>query len=327
MSNELDFLWFKLFSTPGIGYKTISIIYEIMKKNNLSIKDIFSLKNDEITDLIIKHSGNRLKNKKFNINQSLDSEIIYMKYQKVKEKGVKIIYPGHELLFDSILKISPILFYKGNISLLKANSIAIAGSRNASNKGLEIARYIAKELAKHGKNIISGYAKGIDTNAHSGALEVDGTTTIVLSYGILEFKIKSNLKDFNWINNTLIVSQFFPEEKWSSKNAMMRNKLIAFLSKGLIIIESGQEKDENEKMSGTFNTGKVALENNIPLFVLSPKCFQNPPSGNEKLIKLGGIEITLENGIERILDYIKKEKEYYKINQNEQLSFFREDEK
>jgi len=67
------------------------------------------------------------------------------------------------------------------------------------------------------------------------------------------------------------------------------------------VIESGPEKDPKGKMSGTFHAGKSALEMGRPLFVLSPQCFEHAPAGNAELIRLGGIEIDLKNGVDQIV--------------------------
>ena len=86
----------------------------------------------------------------------------------------------------------------------------------------------------------------------------------------------------------LVVSQFDPDARWSARNAMARNKLVCALSKAVVVIESGPERDSHGKTSGTFNTAKNAMRMGLPLFVLDPSCFDNPQKGNANLIKLGG---------------------------------------
>lgn len=188
------------------------------------------------------------------------------------------------------------------------------GSRNVEEAAISMTSALAKGLAYEGFNIVSGYAKGVDSAAHLGALESEGTTTIVLSLGILNFEAKKDFKPWFSARNTLVLSQFNPTDKWMARHAMARNKLVCALSEAVIIISSGKEVDDRGKMSGTFDAAKTAMNMNIPVFVLSPKCFNVPPEGNQNLIQLGGHEISPENGIGRILLTLNRQS--MKVNQN-----------
>ena len=113
------------------------------------------------------------------------------------------------------------------------------------------------------------------------------------------------------------MSEFLPNDDWSPSRAMMRNKTIIGLSKAVIVIQSGPERDEKGNMSGTFNSGQLAMKYNIPVFVVKPSIVEDA-KGNNDLIKLGGIEIDSESAI----DIIKKELNNPKPkNYNEQKGF------
>src|SRR5690606_8279040 len=103
---------------------------------------------------------------------------------------------------------------------------------------------------------------------------------------------KREMKDLNWEKNSLFVTQFEPYEKFSGQNAMTRNKLVCAMSKAIVVIRSGPEKDSDGKMSGTFDAGKSAMKMNIPVFVLNPQILRPIPQGNIDLIKIGGIEFS-----------------------------------
>jgi DNA processing protein len=75
------------------------------------------------------------------------------------------------------------LFIKGQRKLLTSDGVAIVGSRNVSDTGIRVARKLAAELANAELNVVSGYARGVDSEAHLGALAAEGTTTMVLPYG------------------------------------------------------------------------------------------------------------------------------------------------
>ncbi len=300
MIADQDYFWFRLFQTSGIGPKNLVSIARIMEKEKISSGEI-PLSKAELSSRfpnLAKIILNKIRKE--------DQENIYLEYQSLLQDDVRIIHPEY---FDYPKKflnlaennsISPVLFGKGNLKLLRDERVAIVGARNVSEQGIKATRHLATELAHNGINIISGYAKGVDSEAHLSALNAEGTTTLVLSYGIKEFRYKKEFNGANWERDTLAISQFSPKTKWIARNAMIRNKLICALAKGVIVIESGLEKDATGKMSGTFNTGITALKMQLPLFVISPNYFDIPPEGNNTLIEQGGIEINPLSDVQKI---------------------------
>lgn len=295
-----DYFWFRLFKTPGIGPKQLIKIARILKAQNIE-PAMLPLNKSELTTLspeLAKILNDKIRKE--------DIVNISEEYVQLKELEVEIMYPGHSDFPLYLLKTTPILFTKGQRKYLKSNSVAIVGSRNVSSKGMRFARKLAGDLSQEEINIVSGYAKGVDTEAHFGALEAEGTTTIVLPYGIKELHQKKAFKEFNWQRDVLVVSQFDPSVKWFSHNAMIRNKLVCALSRAVVVIESGPERDAQGKMSGTFNTAKAALNMNIPLFVLDPTCLEKHSVGNDSLIDLGGIKLDGKNCAKHIVKHISK---------------------
>jgi predicted Rossmann fold nucleotide-binding protein DprA/Smf involved in DNA uptake len=106
----------------------------------------------------------------------------------------------------------------------------------------------------------------------------------------------------DWEKNSLFVTQFAPYEKFSGQNAMVRNKLVCAMSKAIVVMASGPEKDSQGKMSGTFDAAKAALKMNIPVFVLSPEILKPIPQGNIDLIKIGAIPFANGNDIVKFLE-------------------------
>lgn len=298
MNINRDYFWFRLFKTRGIGPKLLASIAKILETQQL---DPEMLPRNQ-SELSAQFPGlAKILNGKI---REEDREKVLEEYELLKNLGVEIIYPGHSDFPLNLLEISPVLFTKGQRKRLMLDSVAIVGSRNVSDKGISITRKLAGDLANKGINIVSGYAKGVDSEAHLGALEAEGTTTMVLPYGIKELHPKKAFKQFNWKQDVLAVSQFDPNVKWLARNAMIRNKLVCALSKAVVVIESGPEKDEQGKMSGTFNTAKMALDMGLPLFVLDPSYFDNPPRGNADLIKSGGKRLNSVNGAKQIVECI-----------------------
>ena len=305
MISNLEYYWYKLFSVKGIGNKALHSIYSVLEKEKISMKDFFTLNEREFRNKFSTIYLNNHFDLDYNSLRSLEEEKIDTHYNKLKEENIDIItlesniYP--QRLTKRMQENSPaILFCKGYLHLLRADSIAIVGSRNVEDlQIIQRIKQISKELSLSGFNIISGYAKGVDITAHVSALESGGTTTFILSHGFNHLSIKREIYSLDWKKSGLFISQFAPYEKFTGYNAMKRNKLTCSLSDKVVVISSGPEKDENGKMSGTFDSGVSALRLKIPLYVLSPALFKVPPKGNIDLIKRGGIEF---RGTEEILE-------------------------
>lgn len=297
-----DYLWYKLFNTKGLGIKSLHKIYNVLTQQNMSVVDLFKLDSERFNSIFSSYNKGKFSSINYDNITSNDESKIYLNYQKIKENGFRIISLEHQEYPQNVKEkmqddAPPILFCKGYIPLLNTLGISIVGSRDVDEFSVLLTKSIAGSLALKGYNVISGYAKGVDANAHLGALENEGTTTVILSYGINYLSIRKEFRQVDWERNTLFVTQFAPYEKFSGRNAMLRNKLVCSMSKAVVVISSGPEIDSNGKMSGTFDAGKTALLMKIPLFVLSPSLFEKVPQGNIDLINKGGIEIKNGNDI------------------------------
>ena len=293
-----DYFWFRLFKTRGIGTKTLAAVARILAAENLN-PEMLSLNQSDLAAQS-PELAKILKDKIYTEN----SEKVSEQYETLKRQKIDIIYPGHPDFPPHLLEIAPILFTKGEKKRLISDSVTIVGARNVSDIGIRITRNLAGELVGNGINIVSGYAEGVDLEAHLGALAAGGTTTIVLSDGIKQLRQKSAFKKFNWNRDVLAVSQFDPDAERHLWYALVRNQLVCGLSKAVVVIESGPEQDAHGKMSGTFYTAKAALDMNLPLFVLNPNCFDNPLKGNADLIALGGYCLNPANGTKEIIERI-----------------------
>ena len=300
MKTNTLYFWFQLFKTHGIGPKTLAAVAKVLEAENLTPEML--PRNQSDLSAQFPALARILKDK----IRPEDREKISTAYEQLKRQGVDIIYPGHPDFPPQLLEISPILFVKGEKKRLTSDSITIVGARDVSDTGIRMTRHLSDEFVGKGINIVSGYAKGVDTEAHLSALEAGGTTTLVLSDGIKQLRQKSAFKKFNWDRDILTVSQFDPDTKWSAWNSIERNQLVCALSKAVVVIESGPERDTQGKMSGTFITAKIALDLNLPLFVLNPSCLDKPPAGNETLIALGGYSFDPVDGAEKIVEHISE---------------------
>lgn len=306
-----EYSTFMLLNAPGFGAKSIYYVFENLKKNKLTTNDLFDLDISELYKIFPEIGQGKFSRASLSSLNTLDDDTMFNSFQKLKDDQVHIIGLDDERYPQSVIEklnqnAPPILFCKGNLQLLNTKGISIVGSRDVSDFAIMLTKRIANRLAENGYNVTSGYAKGVDTSAHLGALEGNGTTTMILSYGVNHLSVKKDIKDFNWQKNTLFVTQFLPYEKFSGQNAMIRNKLVCAVSQAVIVISSGPERDTSGKMSGTFDAGLSALNMKVPLFVLSPSLLNpNPPQGNIDLIRLGGVSLSNGNELVEYLDSIE----------------------
>ena len=284
MNGDNTFAWFRLFSTKGYGPASIHTLYARLVEHNLNVSDLFELDENRMTE-IFGPKGVEIYHKL----RSEDIGEIQDQYESLCGQGVVPIHREHELypgrLLRSMLKQAPaLLFAKGNTALLGAPGIAVVGSRDADEFSLRLARDAAGIAAETGYNVVSGYARGIDTAAHIGALQAQGTTTIVLAYGTDHFVPRSAFSRWDILQDALLLSQFHPREVWRNNYGMLRNNIIVGLSKAVIVIKAGEK-------SGTIVTGNIARKWGCPLLVMSPELFSGEVAGNVILIKKGGKEV------------------------------------
>lgn len=186
---------------------------------------------------------------------------------------------------DLLGRKAPTLRFLGNPALLMSVGVGFCGSRHASTKGIATAKDSAAQLAEWGFTIVSGNAAGVDAEAHRTALEVGGSTILVLPEGISHFRIKKDLQNaWDW-DRVLVISQYPDSSPWAAFRAMERNALIVALSRATIVIEAGET-------GGTLNAGMTTIKHKKPLFVAIYEDMSNSAKGNSILIDLGGIPLS-----------------------------------
>jgi len=196
-----------------------------------------------------------------------------------------VLDDNYPKLLKSVLKanqIPPILFYAGDLSILDRVTIAIIGSRKATEASLAFTQTVAQYIAERGVNVISGNAPGVDQGAYEGATgAVDGYTTVVLPQGIHTLGDVEMYSFFPKIEagKVLLLSQFHSDAPWAVGRAMERNKVITGLAQVVIVAESSLR-------GGTWEAANGALKQKLPVYVRQT---DDDPSlaGNNMLIERG----------------------------------------
>ena len=172
------------------------------------------------------------------------------------------------------------LYYKGNLDLLKDERlIAVVGTRNPSSYGKLCCEYMVKKMTSANITIVSGFAKGIDTIAHKTSLLTGGKTIAVIASGLDIVYPASNLSLYREIEEKgLILSEYEAGVKPFKFNFPQRNRIIAGLSKGIIVVES---KDRG----GSLITADLALEFNRDVYAVPGDVFSEYSKGCNNLIR------------------------------------------
>ncbi len=154
------------------------------------------------------------------------------------------------------------MYTKGIFLPQDQNAVAIVGSRKPTKQGLEIAYKFAYEIAKADITIISGLARGIDSAAHKAALDAAGRTIAVLGSGLDIIYPPENKKLAEEIMKSgVLVSEFPQGTKPFAKNFLARNRVIAKLSKAVLVIEG-------KRRSGTLSTAGWAADEGKEVFAV-----------------------------------------------------------
>jgi DNA processing protein len=215
-------------------------------------------------------------------------------------RGVSVVFSGepeYPKQLTGIRGAPEVLFVWGNVSLLQVASVGMCGSRSASERGLMAAGKCGGAIASNGLAIVSGYARGVDTETHLAALNSGGTTIIILAEGILHFRKKRTFANVPFDeSHVLAVSQFAPGQPWNVGAAMSRNSLIYGLGRALVVIEAGET-------GGTFQAGIDALEAAKPVLALGFE--EETPKGNALLIERGAIEVRTSQQLGNLIQAIQ----------------------
>ena len=212
-------------------------------------------------------------------------------WDKLEERLAQLTSQGAELVtqddprFPAGLKQipypPPLLYLKGTLAPADSLAVAIVGTRGASYYGLKAARRLAGALAARGVTVVSGLARGIDTAAHQGALEMSGRTLAVLGCGLDVVYPPENLKLYQEIpEHGALVSEFPLSTPPEARNFPIRNRIISGLALGVVVIEAGVK-------SGTGITVRYALDQGREVFAV-PGPIDSPTStGPHRLIQEG----------------------------------------
>ncbi len=302
MVEEKYLLWLSLL-------KKINNIKKFKLLQNFeNAENIFNATKNELISLKylkLEEVDNLINHKNYNINE-------YINYlEKNDIKFYSFFSNGYPKKLRDISTPPFLVYTKGMNIYNDAHIISIIGSRRCTEYGKRVAYDLAKDFGKMGITVLSGMAYGVDSFAHKGIVDNDGYTVAVLgnSVDVCYPKENKTLKS-NIEKSGCTISEYEITTNPISYNFPIRNRIIAGMCDGLIVVESGAR-------SGTSITVNNALDYGKEVFAVPGNIYSKASFGTNQMIKDGAIPITTaKDVVEHLKIPIKKLNRIEKNNKN-----------
>jgi DNA processing protein len=270
-----DVYWLALRRAHGVGPRTCKLLIEKFG----APEKIFQLNADEIAAAGVPRNTAR------NIAEFRDFESLEKELCELPNIGARVVkwtdadYPPN---LRQIADPPPFLFVRGSAQLTDANYIAIVGARAASDIGRRMANRLGLELAAKGFGVVSGLARGIDGEAHQGALDAHGKTIAVLGCGVDVIYPAEHRKLAEAIieSGGAIISELPIGTQPLAENFPTRNRILSGLCLGVVIVEAAEK-------SGSLITARMALEQDRQVFAVPGSPLSGKTRGSNRLLKEG----------------------------------------
>ncbi|GAB7388205.1 DNA-processing protein DprA [Bacillaceae bacterium] len=225
------------------------------------------------------------------LQREMKGENVLRTKEKLRETGVSIwtIYDAdYPAALAEVYDRPLVLYYKGKraAEALARPMLSIVGTRSPTAYGKRVARELAAGVSGRGWTIVSGMARGIDSEAHRGALEAGGLTVAVLGSGVDVVYPWENEKLYERIlENGCVISEYPPGTRPRKGFFPRRNRIISGLGKGTVVVEAAQR-------SGALITADLALEQGKEVFAVPGPIFSPQSAGPHLLIQQGAKLVT-----------------------------------
>jgi len=230
---------------------------------------------------------------------SPEKELLWL--EKCHVKAIAFTDLDYPPLLKTIYDPPAVLFVRGQLPPADRLNLAVVGSRKPTNYGSRVVATLIEPLVAAGVTIISGLAYGIDTLAHEATLQANGLTVAVLGSGVDDNNIfpsiNRNLAKKIIENNGAVISEFPIGSPPMKQNFPIRNRIIAGLCHGTLIVEAA-------KTSGSLITARAALEDSREIFAVPGPIGFESSEGTNQLIKTGAHVVTETEDILSVLQMV-----------------------
>ena len=275
-----------LYLVKGVG----PIFYKKLVDYFKSPEEVFKVSVRDLTQIVPRNVAEAISH--FNFEEA------ERQWEKAKNLGAQVIWYGDDHYPDALKNYDfspPVLFVVGKEKYINFNAIAVVGTRKCTIYGKNVAYDFSFALAKSGFDIISGGARGIDTQAHKGAIDAGGNTFAILGTGLDIIYPPENRYIFEKIKERgALISEFPFGTPPLKENFPKRNRIIASLSRGILVVEAGTK-------SGALLTAQWGIETGKEIYVVPGPITSPTSKGTNELIKKGAKPVTSPADI--IADY------------------------
>jgi DNA processing protein len=274
MEKDDPFYWFALRSVPLVGNVTFRRLIEHFGSPARAL----SASPEELSGVKGLTAPAALSIGKHDHRKAAETESAA--FAKSGAHLVTLLDDRYPSLLKEIPDPPPYLYLKGTIPASRT-TIAVVGSRSASDYGISITSRLSRELAEQGVTIVSGLALGVDTAAHRAALQAKGATIGVLGCGIDLVYPSINRQLYREMEERgAIISEFPVGTPPDAPNFPRRNRIISGLSRGVLVVEAAEK-------SGSLITAGFALEQGREVFAVPGNITFRASRGTNSLIKQG----------------------------------------
>jgi DNA processing protein len=176
-----------------------------------------------------------------------------------------------------------LLYASGNLERLRLPAVGVVGSRAATRYGRDVAARLSRELSLAGVTVVSGFARGVDEAAHQAAVGSPGGTIAVLGCGLdVDYPREHGALKEAMRTRDLLVSEFPPGTEPKPQNFPVRNRIIAGLCSGVVIVEASRR-------SGSLITARLSNDFGRDVFAVPGSVFSQTSIGTHELLRDGAI--------------------------------------
>lgn len=282
--------WLKLKLVPGLGNRSVLRLLEsfgtpenILSAGFKDLKTVAKIRETALRDLAARRF----------------SHDPVAEWEKLKQRDIRLLCLGDGDYPSNLAGIPDppaVLFVSGSVEPRDLVSVAVVGSRFASPAGVIFTEKLCTDLAASGVTVVSGFAVGIDSAAHRGALRARGRTLAVLGCGLdinypsINFDLRREI-----YGHGALLTEFALGTPPASGNFPGRNRIISGLSLGVVVVEAAER-------SGSLITARFALEQGREVFAVPGMAQSSRSTGPHMLLKQGA---RLVEGVEDILAEIR----------------------
>jgi len=233
------------------------------------------------------------------LDEIRSGDILEKTWKKIQQHDIEVViwddveYP---MLLKNIPHPPPVLYIRGDIQPNDEWSIAIVGTRRATNYGKQATIDIVGFLARNRITVVSGLARGIDGVAHDESLKSGGRTIAVLGSGVdIIYPPEHRKLAERIIENGALISDYPPGTSVEASNFPPRNRIISGMSRAVVVIEAGRK-------SGALITAAFAVEQGKDVFAVPGTIYAPQSSGANLLIQQGAFPLLNPNDLIEVLD-------------------------